>query len=90
MQLYLYLISFWITCSTVGLLLFQNIFTRILFLNSLTNSTIILILFLGTQQYHDSYLDVALVYALLVFISSYSIATFLKKVNLSNKPNEEI
>ena len=56
------------------LLLFsdKNLYNKILFLNSLTSSVALFICFLASKPLNDSYLDIAIIYFLLSFISTMS------------------
>jgi len=60
----------------VGLLRSKALFTRILFLNSLTNLAVLLIVALGSYQYNESYLDIAIIYTALSFVTMAAILKF--------------
>lgn len=61
----------------IGLILQKELFTKILFLSSLTNLSIVLITILGTYKYNESYIDIAIIYASLSFIVSQAILKFV-------------
>lgn len=55
----------------------KDIFVQMLFLSSATNLSILMIVILGSYQYRDSYLDIALIYAFLTFITSQGILKYI-------------
>lgn len=74
------IIAFAITLSVitllVGLISYKELFIKILFLNGLTNLVIVLIVILGTYQYYESYIDIAIIYACLSFVANQAILKF--------------
>ena len=82
LTIFLSIIAVCIFLLVVGLLFYRELFTRILFLSSLTNLAIVAISVLGSFKYNDSYLDIALIYACLSFVVNQAI---LKFVILHNK-----
>ncbi len=60
----------------LGFIFDKEIFTQILFLNSVTNFGILIIVALGTRPYSESYLDIALIYAFLSFITTQAILKY--------------
>lgn len=55
----------------------KDIFTQALFLSSATNLSVLIIVVLGSYEYRDSYIDVALIYAFLTFIASQAILRYV-------------
>ncbi len=65
-----------------GILLQKDIFTKILFLNSSTSIVALFICFLGSIKVNSSYLDIAIIYFLLSFVTSNA---YLKYFLLKHK-----
>jgi multisubunit Na+/H+ antiporter MnhF subunit len=61
----------------------NNIFTKILLLNSLTSVVTLFICFLGSFKVNNSYLDIAIIYFLLSFIASSAYLRYF--IDQSNK-----
>lgn len=74
----------------VMLILEQDIFTKIVLVNSATNITVFLICLLGSLKFNGSYFDIAIIYFLLSVIGSAAyLKHFLRKQNIKNTINEE-
>lgn len=73
----LFIVALLILALLFGLIFQKELFTKILFLNSLTNLAILLITVLGSYKYNESYLDIAIIYAALSFIVSQAILKFI-------------
>jgi len=62
------IILIFITLLLIGYYRQNNIFTKILFLNSLTSISGLFIFFLGSFKANNSYFDIGLIYIILSFI----------------------
>ena len=64
----LLIVSVFIAILAVGFAKQANVFTKILFLNSLTSVVGLFIFFLGSFKTNSSYFDIGLIYVILSFI----------------------
>lgn len=65
----------------VMMILAKDVFIQALFLSSGTNLSILMIVILGSYEYRDSYIDIALIYAFLTFIASQAILKYVGSKN---------
>lgn len=82
LNIVLFIVALLVLVLLFSLIFQKELFTKILFLNSLTNLVILIITILGSYKYNASYLDIAIIYAALSFIASQAILRF---IILSNK-----
>lgn len=73
------LITIFILISFIGLLLQKDILTKFVFLNFITNLAILFIVTLGSYKYNESFIDIAIIYALLSFIASEALLRFISR-----------
>jgi len=62
-----------ITASILGMIINKEFFTKLIFLSNLNNYTAIFICLLSLTQNNESFIDIAIIYALLSYISSLAI-----------------
>lgn len=77
LNIVLFILALSVLALLVGLIFERELFTKILFLSSLTNLSVVLITILGTYKYNESYIDIAIIYASLSFIVSQAILKFI-------------
>ncbi len=77
LNIFAIIITIFIVVLLIGLLLEKEIFAKFLFLNSITNVIVLMIVTLGSYQYNGSFLDIALIYSLLSFIASQGLLKFV-------------
>lgn len=65
----LYFITLAVVLLFLGIMLQKTLMRKLLFVNSLTNLIVVLIIFLGTLPGRESYIDIAMIYVLLNFIA---------------------
>ena len=77
LNIFAIIITIFIVILLIGLLLEKEIFAKFLFLSSITNVIALMIVILGSYQYNESFLDIALIYSLLSFIASQGLLKFV-------------
>ena len=77
LTIFTFIVVLCILALIVGALFYRELFTRILFLNSLTNLVVVVISMLGSYKYNSSYIDIAIIYACLSFVVSQAILKFV-------------
>lgn len=75
----IYFIIIAMAALMVGMLRQHSIASKLLFFNSCANTGVILVLLLGTLENCESYIDIALIYVLLNFISTKAFLYYLIK-----------
>jgi multisubunit Na+/H+ antiporter MnhF subunit len=73
------IIALCIIALVVGLVKISEFYTRLLFASYVTNLAALMIVLLGSYKYNESYIDIALIYAALSFISNMAILRFIAK-----------
>ena len=81
MIIFLSFISIIILISIIALILNKEIFTKILFLNYISGLVILLISIISLYPYKSSYVDIAMIYAILSFIVSIGFLNYFKIKN---------
>ena len=84
LNIFALIIAFSILVLLIGLIFQKELFTKILFLSSLTNLVILVITILGSYKYNESYIDIAIIYAALSFIVNQAILKFIILRDKSN------
>jgi multisubunit Na+/H+ antiporter MnhF subunit len=69
---------FIILLLTIGLFRSCSTFERILFINSITNICVIMIAILSSFESKESYLDIAIIYAVLSFLAIKGFLNYYK------------
>lgn len=65
----------------ISSMIFQKeMFTKLLFLNTLTNLTALFISFLGTYKINNSYIDITLIYFLLSLVVNFAYSKYFQKI----------
>jgi multisubunit Na+/H+ antiporter MnhF subunit len=64
--------------SIIALILHKDIFIKILFLNYISGLVILLISIISLYLYKNSYIDIAIIYAILSFIASVGFLNYFK------------
>lgn len=62
----------------IGLLKSKSLFECLLFINSIVNSTVIIIAILSSFEGNSSYIDIALIYTFLGFLASKGFLSYYK------------
>ena len=78
MIIFLSFISIIILMSIIALIFNKEIFTKILFLNYISGLVILLISIISLYPYKSSYIDIAIIYAILSFIASVGFLNYFK------------
>lgn len=77
LELFTIFISMSLVIVFLMMIFAKDIFMQALFLSSATNLSILIIVILGSYEYRDSYIDIALIYAFLTFIASQAILRYV-------------
>jgi multisubunit Na+/H+ antiporter MnhF subunit len=86
LSLSLIIIILYISVLVIGLLfVHRDIFTKLLFLNSLTSLVALFICFLGSFASNNTYIDIALIYFILSFVSNLAYLKYFLLQPVSKK-----
>jgi multisubunit Na+/H+ antiporter MnhF subunit len=81
LDIFTFFIAICMLVLLVGFVFYTELFTQILFLSSITNLGVVMIVALGSYSFNESYLDIALIYAILSFITSQAILKYIIRKN---------
>jgi len=82
----LLLFSVVVVCA---MLLQKEVFTKLLFLNTLTSLTSLFICFLGSYKVNSSYIDIALIYFLLSVVGNLAYLKYFLQKHQKELENEQ-
>lgn len=73
MTIFTIILAVFLALLLIGLVIQKDLFSKFVFLSTISNITIVTIVAFGSYNYNESFLDIALIYSILSFIPAQSL-----------------